>query len=50
MAKVCDLSVEVVIKQYLFLQGIQLISKALYSHTGFLHLLPGCAHCLVIHL
>ncbi len=45
-----DLCVHVVIKQYLFLQGIQLISKAFYSQTGFLQLFPGCAHCLVINL
>lgn len=44
-----DLCVQVMINQYLFLQGIQLISQALYPHTGLLQLLPGCAYCLVIH-
>lgn len=43
------LHVQVIMKQYLFLQGAQLISQALYPHTRFLHLLPGCAHCLIIH-
>lgn len=44
------LCVHVIIKQYLFLQGIQLISKALDSHTWLLQLLPCCTHCLVIYL
>lgn len=44
------LGVLVSIKPHLFLQGAELVSKALYSGTRLLQLLPGWAHCLVINL
>lgn len=45
-----DLMCVMIIKQYLFLQGTELISQTLYSHPGLLHLLSGCSHRLVIDL